>query len=190
MKTPRCKNCGGHGHYSIGCYKLKPTIKPIARVRVCKNCSQEFVVYTSLQKACSVTCFIEWTQSKPPKKIKRSSTRINRIRRLYSGKCSLDGITKEHNYNHQLEGHHIIYLSQQGPDQDWNIIPLCRICHKLVHRDKGYWQKRLIIRRGGTDWFNNIPKIADYDLMPELMRPQWLKIAKKLNNAQEIPASL
>lgn len=31
--------------------------------------------------------------------------------------------------------HHILYRSQGGPDETWNLISLCRWCHDLVHSE-------------------------------------------------------
>jgi len=33
-----------------------------------------------------------------------------------------------------VELHHIIYRSRGGPDDEWNLAPLCRECHETVHR--------------------------------------------------------
>ena len=32
-----------------------------------------------------------------------------------------------------LSVHHIIYRSQQGPDESWNLITLCVQCHDALH---------------------------------------------------------
>lgn len=34
-----------------------------------------------------------------------------------------------------LHVHHIIFRSQQGPDEEWNLITLCNSCHDGVHKD-------------------------------------------------------
>ena len=34
-----------------------------------------------------------------------------------------------------LHIHHIIFRSQQGPDEAWNLIALCNSCHDGVHKD-------------------------------------------------------
>lgn len=32
-----------------------------------------------------------------------------------------------------LEVHHILFRSQGGPDEDWNLISLCKQCHMRAH---------------------------------------------------------
>jgi 5-methylcytosine-specific restriction endonuclease McrA len=40
--------------------------------------------------------------------------------------------------------HHILYRSQGGPDEPWNLICLCRACHELVHREgPAVWRTKL-----------------------------------------------
>lgn len=39
-----------------------------------------------------------------------------------------------------FEVHHINYLSQGGPNEDWNLICLCDRHHSEVHSDKKKWQ--------------------------------------------------
>ena len=34
-----------------------------------------------------------------------------------------------------LHVHHIIFRSQQGPDEAWNLVTLCSSCHDGVHKD-------------------------------------------------------
>ena len=34
-----------------------------------------------------------------------------------------------------LHVHHIVFRSQQGPDEAWNLITLCNACHDGVHKD-------------------------------------------------------
>ena len=34
-----------------------------------------------------------------------------------------------------LHIHHIIFRSQQGPDEMWNLLALCSACHDGVHKD-------------------------------------------------------
>jgi len=33
-----------------------------------------------------------------------------------------------------IEIHHIIYRSHQGPDAQWNLVALCNQCHAAMHR--------------------------------------------------------
>ena len=32
-----------------------------------------------------------------------------------------------------LHVHHIIYRSEQGPDESWNLVAICHECHALIH---------------------------------------------------------
>jgi 5-methylcytosine-specific restriction endonuclease McrA len=32
-----------------------------------------------------------------------------------------------------LHVHHIVFRSEQGPDQTWNLVTLCSSCHEAVH---------------------------------------------------------
>lgn len=32
-----------------------------------------------------------------------------------------------------LHVHHLWFRSQQGPDEDWNLITLCNVCHVALH---------------------------------------------------------
>jgi 5-methylcytosine-specific restriction endonuclease McrA len=34
-----------------------------------------------------------------------------------------------------LHIHHIVFRSQQGPDEAWNLITICNSCHDGVHKD-------------------------------------------------------
>jgi 5-methylcytosine-specific restriction endonuclease McrA len=57
-----------------------------------------------------------------------------------------------------LEVHHIIYRSNQGPDETWNLITLCGSCHSGMHSHK------LILVNNGN---NVYPYDADYALFWE-----------------------
>ena len=35
----------------------------------------------------------------------------------------------------QLHVHHVVYRSQLGPDEDWNLCTLCSRCHDGIHVD-------------------------------------------------------
>ena len=38
-------------------------------------------------------------------------------------------------YRNGLSVHHIVYRSQGGPDEDWNLVTLCTSCHNGIHVD-------------------------------------------------------
>jgi 5-methylcytosine-specific restriction endonuclease McrA len=53
-----------------------------------------------------------------------------------------------------LHVHHIIFRSQQGPDEMWNLITLCSSCHDGVHKDvkDGEYGLRIWNHLDGTVW--------------------------------------
>lgn len=42
------------------------------------------------------------------------------------------------------EIHHIIFRSQGGPDEAWNLITLCKVHHQEVHRNPDRWPRWLL----------------------------------------------
>ena len=54
-----------------------------------------------------------------------------------------------------VDTHHILYRSQGGPDEAWNLISLCRTCHDLVHA------------QGPRNWRETLYKIVE-------ARQRWL----------------
>lgn len=42
-----------------------------------------------------------------------------------------------------LHIHHILYRSEGGPTELWNLIRLCERCHIMVHENKRKWQHKL-----------------------------------------------
>lgn len=40
------------------------------------------------------------------------------------------------NYRNNLHVHHIVFRSEQGPDETWNLVTLCNDCHEAVHQHK------------------------------------------------------
>lgn len=65
-----------------------------------------------------------------------------------------------------LEVHHVLYVSQGGPDFDSNLITLCLRHHQEAHSDKGRWQPVLLCLL----WRHYIDGI--YSTVPEVAR--WL----------------
>jgi hypothetical protein len=37
-----------------------------------------------------------------------------------------------------LHCHHIVYRSEQGPDESWNLMTTCSDCHDAIHRFEFY----------------------------------------------------
>lgn len=54
----------------------------------------------------------------------------------------------------QLEVHHILFLSEEGPDKIWNLITLCEHCHKqIAHKFKKRFQHELLAIVHGEHWY-------------------------------------
>lgn len=45
--------------------------------------------------------------------------------------------------------HHIIYKSQGGPDELWNLITLCSECHERAHN--GFWIKTHLVKKDSKE---------------------------------------
>lgn len=60
-----------------------------------------------------------------------------------------------------LEIHHIVYRSENGSNDERNLIRLCKKCHLMVHSNKKKWQPFLLnIQRGRYGYFekNDVKK--------------------------------
>lgn len=55
----------------------------------------------------------------------------NQIRDRHNGECALCGTDQSANGNRAMDVHHIDY--DKGNLDQWNLIPLCRICHGKMH---------------------------------------------------------
>ena len=58
----------------------------------------------------------------------------------YAKLCSIvlgrDGFKcKSCEFRQSLHVHHIVFRSQEGPDEEWNLVTLCSSCHNGVHKD-------------------------------------------------------
>jgi 5-methylcytosine-specific restriction endonuclease McrA len=84
---------------------------------------------------------------KRPKRIPPTVRRA--VRERDHGYCRWCGDPR----NGQL--HHILYRSQGGVDEEWNLILLCNRCHAIAHSNKNIYQPLL----QGTLWmeyFNGV----------------------------------
>lgn len=133
-------------------------------MKVCadKSCGKEFHPFDTIQKYCSYVCYNRNHGKKVTKKQKsQPSERIQAKRRTKardSYRCMLYGVVHHGRHESTMDSHHIIYLSEGGVDEDWNLITLCSYCHHHVaHRDKA-WQPRLLRIVGGLNWYENIDK--------------------------------
>lgn len=85
-------------------------------------------------------CTVECRKAKPIKKPKAKKVPLevrDEVRARDKGRCRYCGTTQG------IQGHHILYRSQQGPDEAWNLISLCEPCHRFMHDNKRRWQKVL-----------------------------------------------
>lgn len=71
-----------------------------------------------------------------------STQKKARIRQRDGGRCRWCGSRSN------LQVHHILYRSQGGPDEEWNLITLCEACHRRAHSDKRRYQPLLL----ATSW--------------------------------------
>lgn len=60
-----------------------------------------------------------------------------------------------------LHVHHIVFRSQQGPDEAWNLIVLCNSCHDGVHKDVENGVYGLVL------------KFGEHDTVLFIRRPGW-----------------
>ena len=85
-------------------------------------------------------------QVKKNKKAGISTINRKQIKNEFKGRCALCNKTANHL-------HHIFYKSEDRSKVDDinNLIPLCVECHLKVHKNKKYWQQRLIKIRKNID---------------------------------------
>lgn len=157
-----------------------------AKLKRCKMCPNKFRPYRSTDRYCSPKCAAEDSKAKArkplirtaPKKVYREppervqAKRDARVRD--GGVCKLRPFLPaelRHDTHWRLiQVHHIIFLSEDGVDDGWNLITLCGHCHhEIVHKFKKDWQHVLLAIVNGADWYE---KIKGYP-MPE-------KVAQKL----------
>ena len=110
-------------------------------------------------------------RSKEPVRRLKAKARTKK-RDMY--KCLLAGVIP-HQCSQFLDSHHILYLSEGGVDEDWNLITLCSYAHhEIAHKDKSL-QWRLLALVGGDRWYEKIDKSG----LPE-------NVQKKLHYLQKI----
>lgn len=131
----------------------------------CRMCPRMFTPYDSMQVCCSYPCEKKRLAEKNPKKYapkpSQPAERVaakKRTKQRDGYRCMLYWVARHNKHTSSMDSHHIIYLSEGGTDDDWNLITLCSYCHHhVVHRDKG-WQPRLLRIVGGLNWYENIDK--------------------------------
>lgn len=127
----------------------------------CSDCSNSFRAYSTLDKYC-YKCSMARRKTGKPKYKPEPKARIQakkdaKKRDFY--RCQLLGFANVGKHETSMHSHHIIYLSQNGTDDLWNLVTLCSSCHRTVHSNKLYWQPKLLRLVGGSDWYKRIDNI-------------------------------
>lgn len=155
----------------------------------CIVCSKEFMPWNSTERTCSPACFYKWQDSKKkpikapkPKKVYRepsSRTKIKAYVKKIRPYCQLRTFPEvsQNRHTYDLHAHHIIYLSEGGPDELWNLIVLCQDCHRTVHSSKIKWQLRCLQIVNGID-LAGIPEFTE----ETLKQPLWVNKVELLKN--------
>lgn len=63
-----------------------------------------------------------------------------------------------------LHVHHIVFRSQQGPDEAWNLITICNGCHDGVHKD---------VKDGVYGLTITVTFVHDTTVVTMIRRPGW-----------------
>lgn len=142
------------------------------------GCTNTFRPYRSTDKYCSPKCATDSaaTKVKVDKAYKKlryksrepaSRTRAKAAARVRDGGiCQLRWIVGDPtNHWQRIQVHHILYLSEGGPDEGWNLITLCENCHhNLAHKSKK-WQPYLLELVNGKDCFETL---MSHEMSPTL----------------------
>ena len=84
-------------------------------------------------------------------------------------RCMLAG-REQHECDMRREAHHILYLSEGGPDELWNLVTLCGYAHhEIAHKSKR-WQAPLLAIVNGTNWYDTIEKNALSDTVLQKLK--------------------
>ena len=138
----------------------------------CKVCGTEFKAFRTTDRFCSSKCSRDIVngsnknrKSAPYVLAKKTGEPLHRIKakqqaRILDGnRCRLREYLPEQYQHHQhdtrMEVHHVMYLSEGGPDIVENLVTLCLHCHhQIAHRYKHEFQWLLLKIRNGEDWFD------------------------------------
>jgi hypothetical protein len=134
----------------------------VSKVRCtsCKNYFRRDELQRTNPNLCSQYCVTAHFQRKPKRKPVSSGEKHktqeipDKIRQEVlardSNSCRYCGL------HTSLNVHHIVYRSQGGPHENWNLITLCAEHHALVHSNKRYWMP--ILR--GVIWATYVNRVS------------------------------
>ena len=139
----------------------------------CRHCETAFMPYRSTDKYCSPKCAVtagvnhakrvsdvKERYSKPRKNYREPAARKDmktRAKERDNYRCLLYGYAG-HMCDFRREAHHILYVSEGGPDRLWNLITLCGFAHhEIAHKDKKI-QPYLLEVVNGLNWFDRIDR--------------------------------
>jgi 5-methylcytosine-specific restriction endonuclease McrA len=155
-----------------GCdeYKPKGEMLMVGGYRVCSQACVQLVISAQRERAITRRLIAQKAKERHDRRLARRETRFRRpatsstIRRRVKTRdgfrCRWCGRTTD------LEVHHVLYVSQGGPDYDSNLITLCLRHHQEAHSDKRRWQPVLLCLL----WRHYVDSI--YSTVPEVAR--WL----------------
>ncbi len=73
----------------------------------------------------------------------REATR-SRVMEIYEGRCAnWEDPRFDHRPNKTPSLHHQIFRSEGGLTEKSNLIPLCKECHKYLHKEVEKYEKRI-----------------------------------------------
>lgn len=124
--------------------------------RRCSFCKEYFVpddmIRAGIAGVCSSECLSGLQDKARAKRVRRrehrdaakkargipGSLRL-KVKRRDGKACRFCGVM-----NGRLEAHHIKYRSEDGPDEEENLITLCDEHHQMMHSNKRKWQPILL----------------------------------------------
>jgi len=160
-------------------------------MKSCKTCGKDFSPYKSTDKWCSSQCYWKDPTKKVYKPKHRSEpphrSKIKKLSKARDGfvcqlRYLLPGGLQHDRHNVMVSSHHILYLSEGGPDSLWNLVSLCEACHTIVHSDKKTWQPYLLEVVNGKNWLQSILQQDGQDGVPKSTRERYSKKLKALWN--------
>lgn len=163
-------------------------MKPKKVMKPCLVCGKLFRQYSSLDKFCSMPC--ARTDQKNSEVSRSDNPQLYARRRVLTNSKKRDAYaclafgTIPHECVSGRHSHHIIYLSEGGPDRLWNLITVCKNAHAAIHADKK-WQGVCLQLVNGDDWYWKIRQLEEPDLSNPLKVPTWFQKLSYLWESRE-----